>query len=105
MEVLLGFLTVIAAQLLRMTYLDRTQPEAPASIVLRPVQLEVLKAKSSRHLHLPKALTVAWAIQAVARLGGYLGQDAKISHWHSGFMAWLVAVRIFVIGLAAVVQV
>jgi len=38
MEVLLGFLTVIAAQLLRMTYLHRTQ-EAPASIVLRPVQI------------------------------------------------------------------
>lgn len=77
MEVLLGFLTVIAAQLLRMTYLHRTQPEAPASIVLRPVQIEVLLAKSSLYFPLPKALTVAWAIQAVARLGGYLGHRRK----------------------------
>jgi len=77
MEVLLVFLTVIAAQLLRMTYLHRTQPEAPASIVLRPVQIEVLLAKSSLYFPLPKALTVAWAIQAVARLGGYLGHRRK----------------------------
>lgn len=69
MEALLGFLTVIAAQLLRVTYLHRTQPQAPAETVLSPVQLDVLKAKSAK---LPKVLTVTWAVEAVARLGGYL---------------------------------
>ena len=70
MEVLLGFLTSIAAQLLRMTYLNRTEPEAPATSVLNETQLEVLKASSSQSL--PSVLTVAWAVTAVARLGGYL---------------------------------
>jgi hypothetical protein len=72
MEVLLGFLTGIAAQLLKITYLNRTSPEAPAHKVLRPVQVEVLKAQSKERKSLPKILTVAWAIEAVARLGGYL---------------------------------
>lgn len=74
MEALLGFLTVIAAELLRVTYLHRTQPNAPATTVLSPVQLDVLKAGSSK---LPKVFTVAWAIEAVARLGGYLEHRRK----------------------------
>ena len=77
MEVLLGFLTGIAAQLFKLTYLNRTEPEAPATKVLRPVQLEVLKAQFRLKLPLPPTLTVAWAIQAVARLGGYLEHRKK----------------------------
>lgn len=74
MEALLGFLTVIAAELLRVTYLHRTQPKAPATTVLSPVQLDVLTAKSSKS---PKVFTVAWAVEAVARLGGYLEHRRK----------------------------
>ncbi len=74
MEALLGFLTVIAAELLRVTYMHRTQPDAPVATVLSPVQLAVLKAKSAK---LPKVLTVAWAVEAVARLGGYLAHRRK----------------------------
>ena len=74
MEALLGFLTVIAAELLRVTYLHRTQPEAPATTVLSSVQLNVLKAKSAK---LPKVLTVQWAVDGVARLGGYLEHRQK----------------------------
>ncbi len=70
MEVLLGFLTSIAAQLLRITYLNRTEPDTPATSVLNETQLEVLKASSSQSL--PSVLTVAWAVTAKARLGGYL---------------------------------
>jgi hypothetical protein len=81
MEALLGFLTVIAAELLRVTYLHRTQPDAPATTVLSSVQLDVLKAKSAK---LPKVLTVQWAVEGVAQLGGYLEQDAKNTDWHSG---------------------
>lgn len=74
MEALLGFLTVIAAELLRVTYLHRTQPEATAETVLSPVQLDVLKARSAK---LPKVLSIAWAVEAVARLGGYLEHRRK----------------------------
>jgi Transposase DNA-binding len=74
MEAMLGFLTVIAAELLRVTYLHRTQPDAPATAILSAIQLDVLKAKSVK---LPKVLTVAWAVEAVARLGGYLEHRNK----------------------------
>jgi hypothetical protein len=44
-------------------HLHRTQPRTPANAVLSPVQLDVLKARSSK---LPNVLTVVWAIEAVA---------------------------------------
>jgi hypothetical protein len=74
MKPLLGFLCVIAVDLLRLTYLKRTQPEISADKVLTPVQIKILKAKSSR---LPKILTVSWAIESIARLGGYLEHRRK----------------------------
>jgi hypothetical protein len=72
MSTLLGFLTVIAAQLLRMTYLHRNSPDAPAVLVLSPVQLDVLLALTPPKLKNPAQLTIDWAIRAIARLGGYL---------------------------------
>lgn len=69
MKTLLGFLSVIAVELLQLTYLHRTQPEAAAIEVLNSLQFKVLKAKSPK---LPKVLTVSWAIEAISRLGGYL---------------------------------
>ncbi len=76
MQVLLGFLTNIAAQLLKMTYVHRTKPDAPASSILNQVQIEVLAAKFGKSVTAVD-LTVAWAIQAVARLGGYLSHRRK----------------------------
>ncbi len=76
MQVLLGFLTNIAAQLLKMTYVHRTKPDAPASSILNQVQIEVKGAKSGKSVTAVD-LTVAWAIQAVARLGGYLSHRRK----------------------------
>ena len=76
MQVLLGFLTNIAAQLLKMTYLNRTAPEAAASSVLNEVQIEVLVAKVQKPVATVD-LTVAWAIEAVARLGGYLSHRRR----------------------------
>ena len=70
MKTLLGFLSVIAVELLQVTYLHRTQPDAPAIEILNPVQLEVLKAGTVKKL--PPILTVAWAVETVAYLGGYL---------------------------------
>jgi hypothetical protein len=74
MKTLLGFLSVIAVELLQVTYLHRTQPEAPAISILNPVQVEVLKAKSRK---LPPVLTISWAVEAVASLGGYLEHRRK----------------------------
>ncbi len=74
MKPLLGLLSVIAADLLRLTYLQWTQPEMPAEAVLTSAQIQVLKAKSSR---LPKTLTVSWAVEVIARLGGYLEHRRK----------------------------
>jgi len=75
MKTLLGFLSVIAIELLQVTYLHRTQPDAPAQEILNPVQLKVLKAASPSKL--PKILTVAWAVETVAYLGGYLEHRRK----------------------------
>ncbi|ABW28848.1 IS4 family transposase [Acaryochloris marina] len=69
MKTLLGFLCVTAVELLRWTYLERTSPQRPAQDVVTPLQIKVLRAKTSK---VPKNLTVAWAVKAVARLGGYL---------------------------------
>ncbi len=69
MKTLLGFLTVIAVDLLRLTYLHRTQPDLPADQVLSEAQLAVLIAKAGKS---PAMLTVEWAVVAIARLGGYL---------------------------------
>lgn len=75
MKTLLDFLSVIAVELLQVTYLHRTQPDAPAQEILNPVQLKVLKAASP--FKLPKILTVAWAVETVAYLGGYLEHRRK----------------------------
>ncbi len=74
MKALVGFLSVIAVELLQLTYLHRTLPSAPAIEILNPLQLRILKAKSPK---LPKVLTVSWAVEAVARLGGYLEHRSK----------------------------
>jgi hypothetical protein len=75
MKTLLGFLSVIAVELLQLTYLHRNQPDAPALDILNPVQVDVLTAVSPSKL--PKILTVSWALEAVAYLGGYLEHRRK----------------------------
>jgi hypothetical protein len=76
MKTLLGFLSVLAVELLQLTYLHRTQPEASVEMVLNSTQIAALKAKSP---NLPKVLTVAWAVEATAQLGGYLEHRRKTS--------------------------
>ena len=66
---------VIAVELLQVTYLHRTQPDAPAIEILNSVQMEVLKAGAPQKL--PPILTVAWAVETVAYLGGYLEHRRK----------------------------
>jgi hypothetical protein len=74
MKTLLGFLSVCAVELLQITYLHRNQPDAPAVEILSPVQIQVLKARFPK---LPPVLTVAWAIESIACLGGYLEHRRK----------------------------
>lgn len=74
MKSLLGFLSVCAVELLQITYLHRNQPDAPAVEILSPVQIQVLKA---RFPNPPPILTVAWAIESIAFLGGYLEHRRK----------------------------
>jgi len=83
MSVLLGFLTPIAADLLRMTYLNRTQPDSSAETILTPLQIKVLTALSSqtktksKSKSEPELGTIAWAIHEIARLEGYLEHRRK----------------------------
>ncbi len=72
MKTLLGFLSVIAVELLQVTYLHRSQPDAPATDILNPLQLKVLKATVASRKKLPPVLTVAWAVESIAFLGGFL---------------------------------
>ena len=74
MEPLLGFLSVIAVELFRLTYLHRTDPELPIERVLNSTQVAVLKAKSKK---VPRTLTLGWGVEAIARLGGYLEHRRK----------------------------
>ena len=69
MKTKLWFLSVIAVELLQLTYVHRTQPTAPAIEILNSTQLKILKSKSSK---LPQVLTISWAVESIARLGGYL---------------------------------
>lgn len=60
----------IAWQLLLLRNLARSQPLEPATLILTPTQLNVLRA-AAPELHLPRHPTVAEALQAVAYLGGH----------------------------------
>lgn len=60
----------IAWRLLRLKTLSRDQPNAPASAVLSPTQLAVLKSQT--RLKLPLHPTALDALRAVAALGGHL---------------------------------
>lgn len=64
-----------------MTYLNRTQPDSSAETILTPVQIKVLTAASSKTRNKNKTKTelntIAWAIQEIARLGGYLEHRKK----------------------------
>jgi hypothetical protein len=61
---MLGFLTVIAAQLLRMTYLHRNSPHSSAELVLTKIQMDVLLASTPPKQKKDLELTVDWAIRA-----------------------------------------
>jgi hypothetical protein len=68
---LLALTVPIACELLALRSRAREAPTAPASEVLRPAQIQVLRAFSKRH-KLPAAPSVRDGLLAVAGLGGHL---------------------------------
>lgn len=89
MKTLLGFLSVIAVELLQLTYLHRTQPTASVELVLNSTQIAVLKAKT-KSSKLPKIFTVAWAVEAVARARRLSGASSSNADWYPSALARLV---------------
>lgn len=67
---LLALSLPVAWQLLLMRNLARTDPEAPATEVLTPTQIDVLR-KKSRH-PIPKQPTIGTVALAIAIMGGYV---------------------------------
>ena len=80
---------MIAVELLQLTYLHRTQPEVSVELVLNPTQIAVLKAKT-KSSKLPKILTIAWAVEAVARARRLSGTSPSNSDWYASALARLV---------------
>lgn len=79
----LGIFVPIAWRLLLLRSLSRRRPEAPATTVLSPSQLEVLAATANKPL--PKNPTARDALLAVAALGGHIKNN--------GDPGWLVLGR------------
>jgi hypothetical protein len=67
---LLALTIPVAWQLLLLRNLARTQPDAPATEVLTPTQIEVLRDQS--RLPIPEHPTIGVAALAIAMMGGYI---------------------------------
>lgn len=70
-------LAAVATRVERLKYLSRRTPDEPATIELRPEEIEVLKLDQKRRWtkpkRIPKAPTIAEATAWVAELGGWIG--------------------------------
>jgi hypothetical protein len=76
-------MSVIAWRIHFLTYLNRTQPDAPCTLVLTVVEAEALYMRIHRTATLPDALpSIRQAIRWIARLGGFLGRkgDGQPGH-------------------------
>lgn len=72
----LGLLIPIAWRLLELRTLAEEQPSAPATVVLEPDEIHVLR-KLSKDVKLSKAPTVDEAMRAIAALGGHIRQNGR----------------------------
>jgi Transposase Tn5 dimerisation domain len=70
-------LASVAVRILRLTYLGRTTPQTPATVELRPVEVEAVillrKPKGVRRKQIPDIATV---MRWIAELGGYTGKSS-----------------------------
>lgn len=71
-------LAAVAMRLERLKHLARSQPNAPASIDLSPVEIQALRAEAQRIKKrtetIPEQLTINEAVHWIARMGGYQGK-------------------------------
>ena len=76
LENALAILAPIACRMLLLRTLAQTRPQAPATDVLTPIQLDVLRVLSAR-FKLPRNPSVGDALLAVAGLGGFLKRNGQ----------------------------
>ncbi len=75
---------VIAYALILMRALSRTGRDEPASAVLAPTQIKILRALNKK---LPPKLTVRTALLAIASLGGHLKNNGDPG-WRTLSKGW-----------------
>jgi hypothetical protein len=74
-------LAAVAARAERLKHLSRTQPDAPATIALSPMEIEALRAVKTKYKKrtetIPEGVpTIVQAILWIAELGGYTGKSS-----------------------------
>jgi hypothetical protein len=74
-------LAAVAARVERLKHLARSQPDAPASIALSPMEIEALRAAKTkykaRNETIPEGMpTIGQAVRWIAELGGYTGKSS-----------------------------
>ena len=70
----LTLFSIIAVRLMRVTYLARVQPEAPATTVFSTEEIEALQIRSDQQPTPHSAPTLREAVRMLGRLGGHLGR-------------------------------
>jgi hypothetical protein len=66
--------SIIAIQIMALTYLARTAPESPATLLFEDSEINILWNAANRTKELPKTVvTIAIAARLVAKLGGFAG--------------------------------
>jgi len=70
----LTLFSIIAVRLMRVTYLARAEPEAPASTVFSAEEIEALQIRCDPTPMPQAAPTLRAAVRMLGRLGGHLGR-------------------------------
>ncbi|MEO7206811.1 MAG: IS4 family transposase [Steroidobacteraceae bacterium] len=69
----LTLFSIIAVRLMKVTYRSRAQPEAPATEVFSPEEIEALHVRVHKKLP-PEPPTLRDTVRLVSRLGAHLGR-------------------------------
>src|SRR5208282_4841215 len=74
-------LSAVATRIERLKYLARNEPLAPATIELKPIEIEALlverQARVGRDVKLPKKLKIGEATAWIAEMGGWMGEKTS----------------------------
>lgn len=69
-------LASVAARIVRLTYLARTTPEAPATIELTEPEIEAILLANRRGPSFRNSVTISQAVSMLAKIGGYTGTSS-----------------------------